>query len=90
MAPSDQQEIGIASLRSLSKTYKERAADARAVGDYLKRQADSAFWQSEAAQKFKTNMGEFQRVLASYEARFTSFATELDNRIRALEESGNR
>jgi uncharacterized protein YukE len=86
-AVDTQQEMTVENLRSLSRTYKDNAAKCERIGDFLKRQADSAYWQSEAASTFRTSMKKYQSTLKAIHDDFTTLSTEVSRRADVLADS---
>lgn len=84
MTSGDGQEMTVEGLESLARTYDEKARQCREIGDYLKNQTSSMFWQSNAASSFQQNMVGYQRKLVQFEADFTELSKDVRSRAEAI------
>jgi hypothetical protein len=79
----------IASLTNLANNYKQNAIECGRVAKYLSDSSTNAFWRSQAATKFRGEIGEYKTLLQTLQQRFTELESDVRGRIAELQQSGN-
>jgi uncharacterized protein YukE len=87
MAKENKQAMTVEGLRTLSQTYQRNAADCDDIGKFLNNQAAQAYWQSGAAETFRSSMSKYQSTLKSMHDDFQMLASEVTRRADLLEQT---
>ncbi|TAK22336.1 MAG: hypothetical protein EPO26_11585 [Chloroflexota bacterium] len=87
--PGDEQIMTVPGLRDLASQYQRQAGFCDEISAYLNRQAQSLFWQSEAATGFKEQSAKFVTTLRRFQNDFNTLNKDLSNRADDLERSRN-
>jgi uncharacterized protein YukE len=85
----DRQQMTIPAMRKLAADYRTNAQLCQEIATFLNSPLATLFWQSQAANSFRSNIGDYMRALNSLQDAFSGLATEVDTRAGVLEASGN-
>jgi uncharacterized protein YukE len=89
MPGSDQQQLTVDAMQKLSRDFQTNARQCQDISQFLRSPLASMFWQSQAANTFKSNMEGYVKMLNGFNEAFTSLSKDIDSRVVELQGSHN-